>query len=313
MEYKDYYKTLGVSKDASPDDIKKAYRKLAMKYHPDKNPGVKAAEARFREINEANEVLHDPEKRKKYDQFGQNYQQYQSGAGPGGGGFTRSGFGQQGRGSGQRFGTSFDFDNLFNNTESGDFFEMLFGERYSGQSGRSRARSGEDVVADATISLEEAFEGTSRMVQLNGETIKVTIKPGTADGQRLRVPGRGEVGQRGGAAGDLIINITVSPHPVFERKENDVHCTIPIDLLTMILGGKAKIRTLKGIVDLKIPAESQNGQMMKLASMGMPVFGKRNEYGDLYVKLDTQLPKQLRPAERELFEKLRELGKPERR
>jgi curved DNA-binding protein len=300
MANKDYYRILGVSRDASQDAIKKAYRSLAIKHHPDKNPGNKEAVRRFHEINEAHEVLSDADKRQKYDQFGADWQQYQAAEAAGFGGRS------YGRG-GSRHESSFDFGDLFGGGDQGDFFESVFGGSM-GSRGRHarRPRKGEDITAEATITLQEAFAGTARMLQVNDETIRVNLKPGSANGQLLRIPGRGAPGRSGGADGDLLIRIMVTPDPVFERNGDDLRATIPVDLYTLLLGGKVKVRTLKGTVDLKIPAETQNGQIMKLGGMGMPIYGRPNEYGDLYVQLTVQLPGRLSANERELFERLRE-------
>jgi curved DNA-binding protein len=317
MEYKDYYKILGVARDASTETIKKAFRKLAMKYHPDKNPGVKQAERRFHEINEAHAVLTDPEKRATYDQLGENWQQYQA-TGAGTREYAHQNSQRHSSGTsydfndlfgGRREG-SFDFGDLFGNSEQSDFFESLFGHRFeTGGNGRNRPEKGADAEAETTLTLEEGYGGTTRTVRINDETIVVKIKPGAADGQLLRVRGRGESGAHGGTAGDLLIRVKVSPHPVFERKSDDLYTSIQVDLYTMVLGGSVKLRTLGGMIDLKIPAETGNGQVMKLAGMGMPIAGRKNGFGNLYVTVNAALPKNLGSRERSLFEQLRECRK----
>jgi curved DNA-binding protein len=306
MDYKDYYKILGVSKDASESDIKKAFRKLALKYHPDKNPGNKEAEKKFHDINEANEVLSDKEKRKKYDQFGQDWQHYQ-GQENRQGAYNRGGFGGGG-GAKRSYQTTFDIDDLFENSNTDDFFEMLFGHKFSGAAGMGMGggQKGSDAIAEAPISLEEAYSGTTRMINVDGHTLKLNIKAGTADGQTLRIPGKGEPGFNGAMAGDLLIKIQIPPHHVFERKNSDLYCSIPVSLYTAILGGSVQLRTLKGTVNLKIPPESDNGQVLKLSGLGMPVFGKKNSFGDLYAKIDVKLPKHLSEKERNLFKELKE-------
>jgi len=304
MEYKDYYKILGVAKDASSDAVKNAFRRLAKKYHPDKNPGSKEAENKFHDINEAYEVLKDPEKRKKYDQFGQNWQQYQhAGAG------ARGGFSGFGGGFNQGFGSSFDLNDLFGNGAGDDFFESLFGYKFGGRTKRggfSYQRKGEDVYGDLAISLQEAYSGTTRIVSINKEKLKVNIKPGTSHGQNLRIPGRGNPGINGGRNGDLIIKITVLAHKTFERRGDDLYCTVPVDLYTVLLGGTAAIKTLKGNVNITIAPESRNGQVLKLRGLGMPRLGESKKYGDLYATISVDLPKKLTNDEKELFRQLRD-------
>ena len=317
MNYKDYYKDLGIAKTATSAEIKKAYRKLANKYHPDKTKGDKIAEEKFKEINEANEVLSDPVKRKKYDQFGADWKQYEAaGAQPGGfdwskyasdrGGQTRHTNGGQAHTRSQE-----DFSAMFNEEGAGDLFEMLFGQRSGGQrrGRRTVVVKGEDLATETTLSLEEAYHGTTRLIQLNGQTIKVTIKPGVADQQMLRIAGKGEGGSNGGPNGDLYITIKVVAHPEFQRKGNDLYCDRPVDLYTAILGGKARIKTLKDTVNVDIPKETPNGKMLRLLGLGMPVYGTKNEFGNLYITIVIQLPDHLGEQEIELFRKLSELRK----
>jgi curved DNA-binding protein len=307
MEYKDYYKILGVSKDAPVADIKKAFRKLAMKYHPDKNPGDKSVEKKFHEINEAHEVLSDPDKRKKYDEFGQHWQEYQHAdtgtkqRGPGWSPFEQGWQGEDGS-----FETSFDLNDLFGGSGSDDFFEMLFGHKFGTSATRMRRRSnGANAMAEAPITLDEAYHGTSRMLTVDGQKIKLNIKPGTDDGQTLRLPAKGEPGVNGGIPGDLLVKVSVLPHATFERKGNDLYCTIPVDLYTMLLGGRVSLATFKGTVNITVPQETDNGQVLKLSGMGMPVFGKKGVFGNLYVKIDVRLPKKLTSKEKRHFEELR--------
>jgi len=317
MNYKDYYKDLGIAKTATPAEIKKAYRKLANKYHPDKTKGDKTAEEKFKEINEANEVLSDPVKRKKYDQFGADWKQYEAaGAQPGGfdwskyasdrGGQTRHTNGGQAHTRSQE-----DFSAMFNEEGAGDLFEMLFGQRSGGQrrGRRTVVVKGEDLATETTLSLEEAYHGTTRLIQLNGQTIKVTIKPGVADQQMLRIAGKGEGGSNGGPNGDLYITIKVALHPEFQRRGNDLYCDRPVDLYTALLGGKARIKTLKDTVNVDIPKETANGKMLRLLGLGMPVYGTKNEFGNLYVTIIIQLPDHLSEQEIELFGKLSALRK----
>ncbi|HNW60857.1 MAG TPA: J domain-containing protein [bacterium] len=309
MNYKDYYKILGVSQNASPEEIKKAYRKLALKYHPDKNTGDKAAEDKFKEINEANEVLSDPEKRKKYDQFGADWKQYeQAGARPGGFDWSKyaSGFGRQRSGGdpAEAFGRNFSGEGM------GDLFEMLFGQRFDQQTGRSRrVLKGQDLEAETTLTLEEAYAGTTRVIQLEGQTIRVNIKPGSADGQILRIPGKGGPGLSGGPNGDLYLTLRIAPHAVFQRKGDDLYCEVPVDLYTAVLGGKVLVHTLKGAVKADVASETRNGTVLRLRGLGMPVYGKKGEFGSLFATLTLHLPEHLTPEEIELFRKLAELRK----
>jgi curved DNA-binding protein len=298
MNYKDYYKILGVSKTAAADDIKKAFRKLAVKYHPDKNPGDKAAEEKFKEINEANEVLSDPEKRKKYDELGENWQQYQQ-RGNRQEDFDWSQY--QNTGGGRQYSYS---DGFGDEGNFSDFFESVFGGQFGGRRGGG-ARKGSDYQAEAEISLEEAYSGTTRVMEVNGEKLQMKFKPGVKDGQALRIKGKGGPGQNKGERGDIYVTVHIPPHPHFERKENDLHCEAPIELYTAILGGKATIRTLKGMIKIDIPKETENGKVLRLKKMGMPVFGQENTFGDLYAKVKIILPKNLSNEEIELFEQLK--------
>jgi curved DNA-binding protein len=291
MNYKDYYKILGLTKSATQDDIKKAFRKLAVKYHPDKNPGNKTAEEKFKEVNEANEVLGDPEKRKKYDELGENWQQYEKQGNP----FQRQ--------HGQYRGGSFGGEQTFEGAgDFSDFFESFFGGRFGGASGGGQR--GSDYSAEAEISLEEAFHGTTRIMNVNDEKLQMKFKPGIRDGQVLKVRGKGGMGGKNGSRGDIYVTVHISPHPHFERKGDDLYCEAPVDLYTMILGGKATIRTLKGVIKINIPQGTENGKTLRLKGMGMPVFNEKNA-GDLYAKVKVVLPKNLSTEELELFQQLK--------
>ena len=315
MEYKDYYKILGVDKKAPQDEIKKAYRKLAVKYHPDKNPGNKEAEVKFKEIGEANEVLSDPEKRKLYDQLGSNWKQYRD-AGydpPTAGGRARY---SQGAPGGQYY---YEFEGdpseFVGGGSSGfsDLFESFFGrgtrqgKGFSGTGGFSGFGAdipGNDLAAEITISLQEAYTGTERIIDIGGEKIKLKIKPGAYSGLKLLAKGKGEKAQ-GGKAGNLYITINVSPHPDYERKGNDLYMNMPVDLFTALLGGKMEIQTLSGRINMKIPEGTQNGKQFRLKGKGMPVYGT-SSHGDLYVKIQVKLPDKLTPEQKELVMKLRD-------
>jgi curved DNA-binding protein len=304
MEYKDYYKTLGLDKNATEQQIKSAYRKLAMKYHPDKTKGDKAAEEKFKEINEAYEVLSDPEKKKKYDHFGDEWKYYQQSGQQGGFDWSRFTGGNQGN-----FSYEFRGD-PFGSSGFSDFFDMLFGGGgFGGQSfgGQRKSRTSrfkpQDVTAEISISLEEAYKGTTRLFDYAGQKIKLNIKPGIKDGQILKIPGKGS------AQGDLLISVHVDNHPKYERKNNDLYANLKIDLYTALLGGKVKVDTFKGAVNLNIPKSSQNGKTLRLQKMGMPVYGKTGEFGDLYVTLLVKLPENLSEKEIKLFKELQSIRK----
>ena len=303
MTYKDYYKVLGVGKTATPAEIKKAYRALANKYHPDKTKGDKTAEEKFKEINEANEVLSDPVKRKKYDQFGADWKHYEeAGAQPGG--FDWSKYTSGSGGQTHRTSTH-GSDAAFGGEDVNDLFEMLFGQRSGQRSGRrSAAIKGEDLETETTLSLEEAYHGTTRLIRLNDQTIKVSIKPGVADKQMLRIEGKGRGGFSGGASGDLYLTVHVAPHPEFRREGNDLHCGLPVELYTAVLGGKAEIKTLKGKVTVNIPKGTPNGKELRLQELGMPVYAKKNKFGNLLVKVEILVPEHLSEEEIDLFRKL---------
>jgi curved DNA-binding protein len=308
MTYKDYYKTLGVGKNAATDEIKAAYRKLAKKYHPDRTKGDKAAEEKFKEVNEANGILSDPAKRKKYDQFGADWKQYEeAGAKPGG--FDWSKY-AGGGGGGQTHTMSQEEFNAMFNEDGGDIFETLFGQNFGERRGRrSRAVKGEDFETETTLSLEEAYHGSTRFLKVNGQTIKIMMKPGILDQQILRLEGKGGRGSNGGPNGDLYITVKVAPHSEFQRKGNDLYCERPVDLYTAVLGGKAHIKTLKGTAKVDIPKATQNGKMLRLLGLGMPIYGTKNEFGNLYVTVLIQVPDHLSEQELELFGKLSALRK----
>ncbi len=303
MTYKDYYRDLGVGKTATPAEIKRAYRSLANKYHPDKAKGNKAAEDKFKDINEANEVLSDPVKRKKYDQFGADWKHYEeAGAQPGG--FDWSKYANS-RGGQTHRTSAREPDTAFSGEGVEDLFEMLFGQ----QSGQSRARrgmviKGEDLSTETILSLEEAYHGTTRLIQLNGQKIKVTIKPGVMDQQMLRIEGKGGSGSSGGPNGDLYLTVKVAPHPEYERNGNDLNRQLQVALYTALLGGKVRTKTLKGSVSVNIPKGTPNGKKLSLRGLGMPVYAKKNEFGNLLVKVDVVLPENLNEKEVEMIKEL---------
>ena len=307
MEFKDYYKILGVEKTATQDEIKKAYRKLAMKHHPDRNPNNKSAEEKFKEITEANEVLSDPEKRKKYDALGANWKQYQH-TGRGSEDFF-SQYGGAQRGGRTSYEFSGDFSDLFGNLGGfSDFFESFFGGGgRSGTSGDSTRKQtiAVDVEAEINITLEEAFIGSERHISVNGKKLKIKINPGTKDGQRLRLKGLGRSRTQGGGRGDLFLNVHILHHPFYEIKDNDLYYNLDVDLYTAVLGGKENIKTLDGkTISVSIPAGTESGKTLRLKSLGMK---NENLRGDLFVKIHVTIPKDLSVKEKELFERLKKL------
>jgi len=312
MEYKDYYKILGVDKKASKDAIKKAYRKLAMKYHPDKAKGDKSAEEKFKSINEANEVLSDADKRKKYDELGSNWQNYQQ-SGGGSEGFDWGRYANQGQGGTQYQQYSGDFEDMFGNSEYSDFFDMFFGGS-SGGGGKSRrggrrsvSTAGQDMQAMIEITIQEAYNGTSKVFNYNSQSIKLNIKPGIADGQVLKLAEKGGTGIRGGQAGDLLITIKVLPDSVFERKGDDLYASLKVSVYDAVLGGKVEFEMIKGKVKIDIPKECSTGKIFRLSKLGMPKYGKAEESGDLYLTVKTDLPKNLSAKETALFNELKKL------
>lgn len=306
---KNYYTTLGVKKDATEKEIKQAYRKLARKLHPDVNPGDATAEAKFKEINEAYEVLSDAEKRKKYDQFGANWQQADQ--------FARQGY--RGAPGGQDFRVEYGPGDFGGSGGLGDLFEeLLRGGRPGGRASRQpRPRRGQDIEYAMEVTLEEAYNGSTRLIDISspqpsGEVkqrrLEVKIPAGVATGSRVRISGEGQPGVAGGAKGDLYLVISVRPHPLFERTGDDLSVEVPVPLLDAILGGEAEVATPKGKLALKIPAGTQNGKVFRLTGQGMPRIGGASK-GDLYARVRVVLPTYLSPEEQELFERLRELSK----
>ncbi len=298
MEYKDYYKVLGVERSATQDQIKKAYRKLAVKYHPDKNPGDKAAEEKFKEISEAYQVLGNEDSRKKYDEIGANWKQYEN--------MNYGGHGFRGFEGFEGFG-----DSGFS-----DFFDMFFGGsggfdiggiNFGGTRGRTRTRAmkGQDLTATIDMTLREAYAGSQRMFKVGGETIKISIKPGVRDGQTLRVKGKGQPGVNGGENGDLLMKIHILQDPVYQRDGDDLTRTVNIDVYTAILGGKVEIDTMKGNVNVPIKPQTQNNSILRLKGLGMPHYDKDGA-GALLLKIQIILPNHFSEKELELIRKAKE-------
>lgn len=306
MEYKDYYKVLGVSKSATQDEIKKAYRKLAIKYHPDKNKGNKQSEEKFKEIAEANDVLGDPAKRKKYDELGSNWSQYQNYSQPREGGYSQRHYYNTGnKGFSDDFGDLFGSDGGFS-----DFFNMFFGGRSRDESRfAQQPQRGSNLQARLHLTLEEAYVGTSKIIDLGEEKIRLNIKPGIQDEQKLKVKGKGKKGSLSAVPGDLYVIISISQHPVFERKGKDLFCKHAISISTAVLGGKTEVPTLSGHANMVIPPETEDGKTFRLKNMGMPDYDYPTKKGDLYVNIHIAVPKNVSPQEKELFKKLAALGK----
>jgi curved DNA-binding protein len=329
MEFKDYYQTLGVAKTASEKEIKQAYRKLARKHHPDVNPGDKTAEARFKEINEAYEVLGDPDKRRKYDELGANWRMYeqaqqQGGGFPGGGNnpFTGGAWNiNVGGPAGYRTMSEEEMHELFGNEDPfSDFFRTFFGgggpREGAGRARQGRAprtQKGRDIEHEVELTLEEAYHGATRRISIkqggHARSVDVRIPVGVKDGSRVRAAGEGESGSNGGASGDLYLRVRIRPNPVFERKGMDLHTNVAVPVTTAVLGGEAQVPTITGSVRLKIPETTQSGQVFRLKGHGMPAVGKPDDRGDLYATVEVQLPRSLSKEQRALYEALAKLEK----
>lgn len=307
MEYKDYYRILGVNKDASEEEIRKAYRRLARRYHPDVNPNNKEAEERFKEINEAYEVLSDSEKRRKYDQLGADWQRYQQmGGDPSGFDWTQW-FATGPTGAGRtRVHTEYvDLEDILGDSGFSDFFQAIFGGgMHRSGDRRGFAMDGRDIEQPVEITLEEAYHGTTRILQTGQRRLEVKIPAGVQTGSRVRVAGEGEPGRNGGRPGDLYLVISVAEHPTFKRKGDDLYLTLPVDLYTLILGGEVMVPTLKGRVMLKIPPETQSGKVFRLRGQGMPSLRNPNQYGDLLVEVQALIPQNLSEQEKNLYQQL---------
>ena len=325
MDFKDYYSTLGVAKTATAKELKQAYRKLARKHHPDVNPGDKSAEAKFKEINEAYEVLGDPEKRKKYDELGANWRAYEQAGAAGGPGYGPQGGAWNvnvgGGPGGFRTMTDEEMHEMFGDADPfSDFFHTFFGgrpgqegaPRAGGRAGRKASRRGRDFENEIQLGLDDAFSGTMRRLSIkqdgHARTVDVRIPPGVAEGSRVRVAGEGEQGTGGEQAGDLYLRIRIPTHPIFERKGKDLSTRMKIQLTTAVLGGEVEVPAIGGkSLRLKIPPMTQNGQVFRLKGHGMPAVGKPDDRGDLYVTVEAELPKQLTLEQREHFEALKKL------
>jgi curved DNA-binding protein len=321
MEYRDYYNILGVDRNASAKDIKKAFRKLAREYHPDKNPDNKEAEEKFKELNEAYEVLGDPENRTKYDQLGRNYQRFQQmGGAPNGFDFSQW-FNQGGRTGGTGYQqVNVDFDSIFNGGGGfSDFFNAIFGDARTGQQsgagqffnqqqgGYRQSALGQNLEQKINITLEEAFSGTTRNLIIGSETITAKIPKGSQTGTKIRLRGKGAAGTAG--PGDLFLMVRVEPHHQFKRDGHDLKVTVGVDVTTAVLGGKVTVPTLEGPVRLTIPAGTQGGKTFRLRGKGMPDLRDKEKRGDLMATINIEVPENLSEEEKALYEQLAELAK----
>ncbi len=290
MDYKDYYKVLGVAPEAEEEELRSVYKKLAVQYHPDRNPGDAGAEARFKEISEAKEVLLDPDNRRKYDELRQRYllfQQYQQGS------RKRP---QQRRQSGGPGTRDEEISSIF-----GSFFQEVFG-------GKKGTRRGKNYDANIKISLKEAYKGLSTILKFEGRRLRVKIRPGIQNGQVLKIKGQGQAGINGGDPGDLFLKVMINKDEEYSRRGNDLLRSLPIPLTAAVLGRKMQVDTLKGKMSINIPAGTQNGQQLKMAGLGMPYYDNPDYYGDLFVKVQVIIPRKLSNEEVALFKELEKKG-----
>ncbi|MBL0308753.1 MAG: J domain-containing protein [Bacteroidetes bacterium] len=296
MEFIDYYKVLGVEKNATAAEIKKAYRGLAKKHHPDLNPDDKEAHRRFQKINEANEVLSDPDKRKKYDQYGKDWEhgaEYEK--------YRQSQQQSAADSGGQHFSGDFGGEDF------SDFFASMFGGRASG--GRQAKYRGQDYNASLNLTLNEAYQTHKQTFTINGKQIRITISAGVENGQVIRLRGQGAKGVNGGPDGDLYITFSVSDTPPFKRVGNDLYTTVETDLYTAVLGGEITLDTMGGKIKLKVAPETQNGTKVRVKGKGFPVYNKEGQFGDLYINYNIKIPIHLTDKQTELFSELAKLSK----
>lgn len=297
MEFIDYYKVLGVDKNASQDEIKKAYRKLARKHHPDINPNDKNAQKKFQEINEANEVLSDPEKRKKYDQYGKDWKHAEQ--------FEQARQQSQQHG----FGGQQTFHEDFGGGDFSDFFNSIFGGARSAGSGRRQTKfRGEDYHAELQLNLTDVYKTHPQVLTVNGKNIRITIPAGVENGQQIKIKGYGGPGINGGPNGDLYITFSIINNTKFRRDVNDLHTSVDIDVYKAVLGGEILVDTFDGKVKLNVKAGTQNGSKIKLKRKGFPVYKKDGEFGDLIITFNILIPTNLTDKQKELFEQLSKLS-----
>lgn len=301
MKFKDYYKILGVNKNASDAEIKKAYRKLARKYHPDVNPNNKEAEKKFKEINEANEVLGNPENRKKYDKYGEHWKHADE--------FEKAGYNKQyqhtGRSSGQQF-----YSGGFTEDDFSDFFSSMFGGGFSSggfsDAGKVKFR-GQDFHAELQLNLSDVYKTQKHTLNINGKKIRLTIPAGVENGQEIKIKGYGGEGINGGPKGDLYIKFNIFNDTKFRRDGSNLHLTVDLDLYKAVLGGEIMIQTMDGKVKLKVKPETQNGTKIKLRGKGFPVYKQEGKYGDLFISYNIKIPTNLSEKEKSLFKELAKL------
>jgi curved DNA-binding protein len=301
MEFIDYYKILGVPKSATEADIKKAYRKLARKHHPDLNPNNKEAEQKFKAVNEANEVLSHAENRKKYDEYGKDWKHAEQ--------FEQQKRQQQSQGSQRGYGG---FEGQagqdFSGGDFSDFFESMFGGRAPGGRGRTAGYRGQDFNAELQLNLKDVFETEKRVLTVNGKNIRLTIPAGVENGQVIKIKGKGGQGMNGGPNGDLLIRFSVANNTHFKRDGANLYSTETIDLYTALLGGDVTVNTFDGKVKLKVKPETQNGTKVKLKGKGFPLYKKDGQFGDLYITYEVKMPTDLSTKEKELFTELKNLN-----
>ena len=301
MDYIDYYKILDVTKSATEAEIKKAYRKLARKYHPDLNPNDKEAEKKFKEINEANEVLSNPENRKKYDKYGKDWKHADE--------FEKAGYDpNQQQYSQQQQGGNPDFSGFggdFSGSDFSDFFNSMYGGARSSRS-QSKYR-GQDFNAELQLDLASAYTTHKQSLTVNGKNIRITIPAGVENGQIIKIPGHGGPGANGGPNGDLYITFNIENNSDFKREGNNLYSDVDLDLYTAVLGGETFVNTFDGKVKVKVPAETQTGTKVKLKGKGFPVYKKENQFGDLYITYNVKTPTKLSQKEKELFKELAKL------
>lgn len=312
MDFRDYYSILGVTKTASADEIKKAYRNLAKKYHPDSNKEADA-EKKFKEISEAYTVLSDPEKRKKYDRLGSNWNKHRQTGGSADdfnwSDYVAQNARQKASGAKQKFG------DVFGDSGISDFFERFFGGGFAGQDVKASTKKqsqatyakGENFKTEIQITPEEVCKGTKKNLQVNGEKFEVTFKPGLSDGQKLKISGKGLQSESGGPSGDLIISVKVIEDNKYKIKGNDIYTDAEVDITIAVLGGQQKVDTLYGKVMLNIAPGTRSGKVLKLKGMGVPDYKNSNIKGDLYIKLLLQIPDKLSEKELELYNEIKKL------
>lgn len=296
MAFVDYYKTLGIEKNASDEEIKKAYRKLARKFHPDLNPNDKEANKKFQQINEANEVLSDPEKRKKYDAYGENWQHAEQ--------FEQA---KQSRSQSSQDWQDYTYSDAQDEGDFSDFFESLFGNAHRRGGGTQAKFRGNDYNASLHLKLRDAYTTHKQTLTINGKQVRITIPAGVTNGQVIKLKGYGSPGINGGPNGDLYITFMIEDDAKFKRVGNDLYTTAEIDLYTAVLGGEFTLETLSGKIKLKVNPETQNGSTVRLKGKGFPVYKKESEFGDLFVTRQVKIPTNLTEKQKELFRQLSKL------